>query len=136
MFRVERLRVEAQLKSGRENLVGGLSFSIECGQRLAIVGESGCGKTMTAMAIMGLLPENCRAQGKILLAGTDLLELTDRERERIRGRKLVLIPQSGAEFLNPVLTVRAQIFETLRRLKLRRRSAGNAGKGTAFPGGI
>ena len=94
---VKNLQIYAQ-----NPIVKGIDFTVERGQRLAIVGESGCGKTMTAMAIFGLLPEGCRAKGEILLEGQDLLKA----KQIARGKELVLIPQSGIEFLDPVFRIR------------------------------
>ena len=102
---VKNLQIYAQ-----NPIVKGIDFTVERGQRLAIVGESGCGKTMTAMAIFGLLPEGCRAKGEILLEGQDLLKA----KQIARGKELVLIPQSGIEFLDPVFRIRHQMYETLK----------------------
>ncbi len=115
ILNVERLSVNAQLKNGFTQIVNELSFKIESGQQLGIVGESGCGKTMTAMAIFGLLPPNCHASGKVALNGNPLLNLSEKQLNEKRGREIVLIPQSGADFLNPSLKVRNQIYETLKR---------------------
>ena len=113
---VKNLRVCARLSGGSESaIVRGLDFCIAPGQRLAIVGTSGCGKTMTALAILGLLPENCRAEGSVRWEGEELLTLPRRKRRALLGRSHVLIPQSGADFLNPVLSVRSQMNDALAR---------------------
>lgn len=113
---VEKLNITAAMKGGESlPIVSELSFCVEKGQKLAIVGSSGCGKTMTAMSILGLLPENCRAQGKVLWEGKELLSLPAKERRLFRGRELVLIPQSGADFLNPVLKIKGQLRESQNR---------------------
>jgi len=112
---VDRLSVKAELKSGFKQIVKELSFKIACGEQLGIVGESGCGKTMTAMAIFGLLPANCRAGGEVALNGKPLLSLSEKQMNEKRGREIVLIPQSGADFLNPSLRVRDHLYETLKR---------------------
>lgn len=113
---VEQLHVTAAMRGGAKTaIVRGLSFSVERGEKLAIVGRSGCGKTMTAMAILGLLPDNCAAAGRICFEGQELLALGERQRRALRGVKQVLIPQSGADFLNPSLRVRTQMREALLR---------------------
>ena len=113
---VKNLRVCARLSGGSESaIVSGLDFCIAPGQRLAIVGTSGCGKTMTALAILGLLPGNCRAEGSVRWEGEELLTLPRRKRRTLLGRSHVLIPQSGADFLNPVLSVRSQMNDALAR---------------------
>lgn len=114
---VSQLRISASLAGGAvEEIVHDLSFSVDCGKKLAVVGGSGCGKTMTAMAILGLLPDNCRAQGRILWEGRDLLPLSAKDRRALLGSELVLIPQSGADFLNPSLRVKRQMSEALARV--------------------
>ncbi|MDR2501662.1 MAG: ATP-binding cassette domain-containing protein [Oscillospiraceae bacterium] len=116
MLSVENLTIRAKLDRGLSLIVEGLSFDVTRGTRLGIVGESGCGKTMTALALIGLLPHNCRAGGSARLDGTELLPLSQRELRRLRGREIVYIPQSGADFLNPSMTVRLHFAETLARL--------------------
>ena len=113
---IKQLDIEASMKGGvKSRIVSGVSFSVKTGKRLAIVGQSGCGKTMTAMAILGLLPDNCAARGEILWAGQNVLGMDPKKRRCLLGREHVLIPQSGADFLNPSLTVRRQMTEVLAR---------------------
>ncbi|MBC3887878.1 ATP-binding cassette domain-containing protein [Acetobacterium paludosum] len=109
------LTIDSQLMHGSHRIVNDLSFELEQGETLAIVGESGCGKTMTALSIFGLLPENCTASGTVTFDDCNLLSLREKELSRMRGIDFVLIPQSGADFLNPGLKVRTQIYETLKR---------------------
>lgn len=116
LLQVKELSIQATLLGGQSHILHSLSFEAQAGKRLAIVGESGCGKSMTALAILGLLPKNCTASGQLLLQGENLLTMPARQRNALRGREIVLIPQSGADFLNPVLTVGSQMAETLRRL--------------------
>ena len=118
---VEGLCVTGEMKDRSKNrIVRSLSFSVDEGERLAIVGRSGCGKTMTAMAILGLLPDNCSMTGSIRLDGTELMGLRTARRRALLGRDMVLLPQSGADFLNPSLTVRRQMAECLKRNGVRR----------------
>lgn len=118
MLKVKNLAIEAEYKDGNAKIVRNISFEVNNGERLGIVGESGCGKTMTAMSILGLLPDNCWASGEIYLEDKNILSLTKREMKALRGRDIVLIPQSGSDFLNPVFKVRTQIYETLKRTRL------------------
>lgn len=114
---VEKLHIEARLKGGvKAEIVHSSSFFVKKGTKLALVGRSGCGKTMTAMSILGLLPQNCAASGSVTWNGTELLSMPKADRRKLLGREFVLIPQSGADFLNPSLTVRRQMGEALARL--------------------
>ena len=92
-----------------------LSFSVEAGKTIALVGESGCGKSMTALAIMGLLPEGFQiAQGSIALEGQDVAHLPDAALRQLRGNRMSMIFQEPMTALNPVYTVGDQISEALR----------------------
>jgi peptide/nickel transport system ATP-binding protein len=96
-------------------VVDGLDFDVRVGETFAIAGESGSGKSMTALALMGLLPGAARvAAGQALLAGTDLLGLTESEMRRRRGRDLAMIFQEPMTSLNPVLTIGTQLIEAIR----------------------
>ena len=116
---VTGLSINSQLKHGSHCIVNDLSFDLEKGETLAIVGESGCGKTMTALSIFGLLPENCTASGIISFENANLLSASEKDLNKMRGVDFVLIPQSGADFLNPGLKIRTQIYETLKKTGLR-----------------
>jgi len=92
-----------------------VSLSIPQGKTVALVGESGCGKSITALSIMGLLPQNAQVvSGQILFEQQNLLELKEAEIRRIRGRKISMIFQEPMTSLNPVLTVGEQIVEVIR----------------------
>lgn len=98
------------------NLLDKVSFSIEEGQSVGIVGESGCGKSMTSLSVMGLLPRSAVIQGgEILFKGENLLSKTVKEKEEIRGKDIAMIFQEPMTSLNPVLTVGFQIGEVLKR---------------------
>ena len=100
---------------GTLRAVDGLSLSVPAGKTLCIAGESGCGKSVTALSIMGLLPDNARIEsGQILFKGRDLVTLDAGERRRLRGRELAMIFQEPMTALNPVLSVGEQIAEVFR----------------------
>ncbi|MCW2306887.1 ABC transporter ATP-binding protein [Rhodobium gokarnense] len=115
LLEIEGLRVQFRTATGVSRAVDGLSLAVEAGQVLAIVGESGCGKSVTAMSILGLLPEEIsRADGTIRFEGRDLLKLDERAMQKIRGKAVSMVFQEPMTSLNPVLTVGRQIGETLR----------------------
>ncbi|HET9024974.1 MAG TPA: dipeptide ABC transporter ATP-binding protein [Burkholderiaceae bacterium] len=113
--------------SGLVRAVDALSLSIERGETFALVGESGCGKSMTALSILRLLPENGRvAKGRIDLAGTDVTQLPEARMRDVRGRRIGIIFQEPATSLNPVMPVGAQIVEVIERHTPRRGAAARA----------
>ncbi|MER7460284.1 ABC transporter ATP-binding protein [Micromonospora sp. NPDC126480] len=97
--------------------VDGVSFSVDAGEVVGLVGESGCGKSVTSLAIMGLLPKQpgTRVGGKAVFDGTDLLQLDDRSRRDIRGRDVAMIFQDPLSSLNPVIPIGLQVTEVLTR---------------------
>jgi oligopeptide/dipeptide ABC transporter ATP-binding protein len=107
-------------KAGKTvHAVKGVSFKVEEGKTLAIVGESGCGKSVTAMAVMGLLPRTSAriTSGRIRLAGTDLVGMPERDMQAIRGNRIGMVFQDPMTSLNPVHTVGMQIAEAVQRHK-------------------
>ena len=92
-----------------------ISFSVEKGETFALLGESGCGKSMTALSLLRLNPQPVSriVRGKVELAGQDLLNLSEAEMEHIRGRRIAMIFQEPQSSLNPVLSVGQQIGEAL-----------------------
>lgn len=114
-FYVGNLNITASLTGGGKKIINSLTFGVRAGEPMAIVGDSGCGKTMTALSVFGLLPENCAADGNILLNGKDLLTLSQKQINKMRGRDLIYIPQSGADFLNPSLKIKSQLYESLEK---------------------
>jgi peptide/nickel transport system ATP-binding protein len=115
LLSVENLQVHFRTPDGVNRAVDGVSFAIGAGETLAIVGESGCGKSVTSMSILRLLPEPpARIAGAIRFEGRDLLDLPEREMRRIRGNAISVIFQEPMTSLNPVLSVGRQIGETLR----------------------
>lgn len=112
---VSDLRVKYRTFEGTVSAVNDLSFSLERGKTIGLVGESGAGKTTTALAIMGLIPAPPGEveSGRVLFEGQDLLSLPEREMKRIRGNRISMIFQDPMTSLNPVLTVGLQISEAL-----------------------
>lgn len=107
---VEDLSVEI----GGTRVVDGVSFEVPDGARTGIIGESGSGKSLTALAIMGLLPDGAVASGSIRWDGRELIGMPDRERARIRGREIGMIFQEPASALNPIRRVGVQMSEAAR----------------------
>ncbi len=114
LLEVADLHVHIPSPRGRVEAVDGVSFSVDHGEVVGIVGESGCGKSMLALSIMGLVPEPGRvASGRIGLDGRDLLALSEREMRRVRGNRIGMIFQDPSASLNPVMRVERQIRETI-----------------------
>jgi oligopeptide/dipeptide ABC transporter ATP-binding protein len=114
LLSVDGLHVVFSTDRGTIHAVNGISFEIAAGQTLGIVGESGCGKSVTALALLGLLPRAGRVTGgKGRFGGRDLLTLSDDDLRRIRGREIGMIFQDPMTSLNPVLTIGLQIREAL-----------------------
>ena len=102
-------------RKDRAIAVNGVDLAIPKGKTVGLVGESGCGKSVTSLAVMGLLAENGRVEsGEALFGGQDLLKLTDRQMRRIRGDRISMIFQEPMTSLNPVITVGRQVAESLR----------------------
>jgi oligopeptide/dipeptide ABC transporter ATP-binding protein len=114
LLSVEDLRVEFWTRRGTVHAVNGVSFDIAPGETLGIVGESGCGKSVTSLAILGILPRAGRVTGgRAVFEGEDLIGRPDRELRRIRGKEIAMIFQDPMTSLNPVLTVGRQIRESI-----------------------
>jgi len=111
---VEDLHVRFGTSRGPVYAVNGISFDIAPGETLGIVGESGCGKSVTSLALLGILARNARVtSGTANFEGRDLLKLSDAELRRIRGKEVAMIFQDPMTSMNPVLTVGRQIREAL-----------------------
>jgi oligopeptide/dipeptide ABC transporter ATP-binding protein len=127
LLEVDDLRTQYFGRQGRVHAVDGVSFSLDAGRTLALVGESGCGKSATALSIMRLLPSRNAGivGGSVRFAGRTLTTLGRGELENLRGSELAMIFQDPMTSLNPTMTIGAQIVETLRRhLGLNRGDAG------------
>lgn len=115
LLEVDNLQTHFATPDGVVRAVEGLSFHIEAGETLGIVGESGCGKSVTSMSILRLIPEPPgKIAGAIRFEGRDLLKVSEQEMRDIRGNAISMIFQEPMTSLNPVLTVGKQIGETVR----------------------
>ncbi|MFE2815555.1 ABC transporter ATP-binding protein [Streptomyces nigra] len=110
---VRDLKVEFRTRDGIARAVNGVSFGVDAGETLAVLGESGSGKSVTAQAVMGILdsPPGRITAGEVLFQGRDLLRLNEDERRRVRGAGMAMIFQDALSSLNPVLTVGDQLGE-------------------------
>lgn len=114
LLEISDLRVYLQTDRGVLKAVDGVQLQIEPGQTLGLVGESGCGKSLTALSVMRLLPPAARiAQGRIIFCGRDLAQLPEEEMRRMRGRAISMIFQEPASSLNPIMKIGNQIAEAL-----------------------
>lgn len=126
LLEVDNLRTYFDTVSGTVRSVDGVSYQVRAGRTLGVVGESGCGKSVTALSILRLVPTppGRFAGGQIRYRGTDLLGLTEKQMRQIRGNRISMIFQEPMTSLNPVLTVGRQIAETVMvHQKLNRRDA-------------
>ncbi|KMS90489.1 methionine ABC transporter ATP-binding protein [Streptomyces regensis] len=113
LLEVRDLHVEFRTRDGVANAVNGVSYGVDAGETLAVLGESGSGKSVTAQAVMGILdtPPGRITGGQILFQGKDLLKLKESERRRVRGAQVAMIFQDALSSLNPVLPVGDQLGE-------------------------
>jgi peptide/nickel transport system ATP-binding protein len=127
LLEVENLQTHFRTPDGVNRAVDGISFHVNQGETLAVVGESGCGKSVTAMSILRLVPEPpAKIAGAIRFQGKELLALSEREMRGIRGNDISMIFQEPMTSLNPVLTVGRQLSETLRLHEHLNRGAADA----------
>ncbi len=126
LLRVEDLTV--QFRGSRSAAVDHISFELLEGQRLGLIGESGSGKSITALACMGLLPWRARQSGSIRLRGTELAGLADKQFARLRGDDLTMIFQEPMTALDPTMAVGKQVAEVLRLHYRRQHLAGGSGE--------
>jgi len=114
MLEIKNLNVRLQTQRGPADAIRGVSFSMQRGETIGLVGESGCGKSITAMALMGLLPESAVVTGSIRFDGQELLGQPDAVMRRIRGNRIGMVFQEPMTALNPVHTIGDQVAEPLR----------------------
>jgi len=114
LLQVENLKVEFRTAKGPVTAVRSISFHVDKGETLCIVGESGCGKSITSLSIMGLLPQNGNiVEGSIKLENDELVRLTDEQMQSYRGNKISMVFQEPMTALNPVFTIGYQLQEPL-----------------------
>ncbi|MDX6231312.1 MAG: peptide/nickel transport system ATP-binding protein [Nocardioidaceae bacterium] len=113
LLQVRDLAVEFRTEDGKVSAVDRISFDARAGELLAVVGESGCGKSVAAMALSGLLPHNARVTGSVRLAGAELVGASDATLRSVRGKDIAYIFQEPMTSLNPVFTIGRQVSEVL-----------------------
>lgn len=118
LVKIHQLRVELSTRAGPALAVRGLDLEIPRGAIVGLVGESGCGKSVTARAILRLLPRNATAQGTVSFDGTNVLDLAESALQSYRGRKVSMVFQNPMDALNPVFTLRQQLYEVFKAHKL------------------
>ncbi len=126
LLEVTDLQVTFDTPDGEVKAVNGLDFSVKSGESLAIVGESGAGKSQAVMAIMGLLAANGSASGKAVFRGQDLMQMSRKELNNIRGCEIAMIFQDPMTSLNPFLTIEKQMVEVVMYHKGLRRDEARA----------
>lgn len=115
LINVEELEVEFIVGADRLKILEGINFSIERGEIMALVGETGCGKSVTAKSLIGLIsPKICQRKGSICFDGLDLMRLSHKEMQDIRGNRIAMIFQNPIASLNPVFTLGEQIFRLIK----------------------
>ncbi|MDG9719203.1 dipeptide/oligopeptide/nickel ABC transporter permease/ATP-binding protein [Streptomyces sp. DH24] len=112
---VENLAIGFDQRHGGVDVVDGISFEVHPGEVLGLVGESGCGKSLTALAVMGLLPKGARVRGQVRFRQRDLLAEPMRVRRRLLGHEMAMVYQDALSSLNPAMTIRAQLKQVVRR---------------------
>ncbi|MFF4778011.1 ABC transporter ATP-binding protein [Microtetraspora fusca] len=114
LLEVRDLRIRFTRGGRRVHAVNGLSYRLDAGQMLAIIGESGSGKSVSARALLGLLPSSAEVSGSARFEGTELIGMPEREIRRRRGRDIAMVFQDPARSLNPTMRIGAQITEAIR----------------------
>lgn len=110
---VRHLSIRIPRAYGPLNVVDDVSFVVRAGEHVGLVGESGCGKTLTGLALVGLLPQGVEARGEVQWRGRDMLKLDSRHRRRLLGREIGMIYQDASASLNPAMAVRAQLRQVI-----------------------
>ncbi|WP_026973631.1 ABC transporter ATP-binding protein [Alicyclobacillus contaminans] len=117
LLEISDLRTSFKSESGYMNAVAGVSLSLRAGETVGLVGESGCGKSVTSLSIMQLLPKTAKVEGSIRFQGKDLLAMKEPDVRKFRGNEISMIFQEPMTALNPVLRIGDQIAEPLRMHK-------------------
>lgn len=115
LLEVRDLKISFPDAHGDMTIVDGINFTVAPGQTMGLVGESGCGKSITAMSIMGLLPATAKVEGEILYDGKNLLDLKPEELNALRGHEIAMIYQDALSSLNPSMLIRAQMNQMTKR---------------------
>ena len=115
LLEVDGLSIRFPEAHGDVDVVDNVSFTVRPGETMGLVGESGCGKSITSMAIMGLLPDTAELSGQVRFEGRDLLSMPARERNALRGHRIAMIYQDALSSLNPSMLVRSQLRQLTRR---------------------
>jgi oligopeptide transport system ATP-binding protein len=115
LLAVDDLHVQFRSRDGLVHAVNGVSFTVNAGETLGVIGESGSGKSVTSQAIMGILPPTASVTGEIRYRGEDLLQLPEQRRRAIRAESVAIVFQDALSSLNPVFTVGFQIAELFRK---------------------
>jgi peptide/nickel transport system ATP-binding protein len=112
LLQLNNVKLDFHTYAGEVKALDGVSFVVRKGEAVGLVGESGCGKSVTALTIVGLLPENATVtEGEILLGDRNLLKITNQEMRKVRATQIAMVFQDPTTFLNPVLTIGEQIEE-------------------------
>ncbi|MGR6318945.1 ABC transporter ATP-binding protein [Micromonospora soli] len=114
LLEIENLTVWLATRRGPQKAVDSVSFHVDAGEIFGLAGESGSGKTMTAMALLGLLPHAARTSGRAVFDGRDLLSMSARQLRAVRGRHIAMVSQDPSTSLHPMLTVETQLTEHMR----------------------
>ena len=115
VLEVKNLSIAFPVQHGDVDIVDNVSFSVRPGETMGLVGESGCGKSITSMAVMGLLPPAARITGEILFKGRNILTMTPQEHNALRGHEMSMIYQDALSALNPSMLIRSQMKQLTRR---------------------
>ncbi|MEA9984372.1 MULTISPECIES: dipeptide/oligopeptide/nickel ABC transporter permease/ATP-binding protein [Subtercola] len=115
LLEVKNLSIRFPERHGDVAVVDNVSFSVRPGETMALVGESGCGKSITSLAIMGLLPASAEVTGEVLFEGENLLEANPKRRNALRGHDMSMVYQDALSSLNPSMLIRSQLTQLLRR---------------------
>ena len=114
LLSVRGLRIRLPTAAGLVTVVDGIDYEIEAGQVFGIAGESGSGKTISVLALLGLLPDGAQVEGKALFDGRDLLQLSRRSLRDVRGAEIAMVFQDPMTSLHPMLTIERQVTEHVR----------------------